>query len=178
MVGLLLLHFSNHLEVILRLSEALTLDLLDVAIGRLERILSSLDLRHLRIDVLLESLALHISRLILLLKSLGLGSNFLESSGVIIVILLKLLELSPLLEQSLRGSSALVFKNLLLLKISTLRSLNELVSVVLVSHLQVVEGVGQSLDLLLTLSEFSIELITVSLELFLLLSCFDDKVSL
>ena len=178
MVGLLLLHFSNHLEVILRLSEALTLDLLDVAIGRLERILSSLDLRHLRIDVLLESLALHISRLILLLKSLGLGSNFLESSGVIIVILLKLLELSPLLEQSLRGSSALVFKNLLLLKISTLRSLNELVSVVLVSHLQVVEGVGQSLDLLLALSEFSIELITVSLELFLLLSCFDDKVSL
>ena len=108
MVGLLLLHISNNLEVILRLSEALTLDLLDVAIGRLERILSSLDLLHLRIDVLLESLSLHVGRLILLLQRLGLGPDFLESSGVIIVVFLKLLELSSLLEQSLRGSSALV----------------------------------------------------------------------
>jgi len=72
----------------------------------------------------------------------------------------------------------LIFKDLLFLKVSTLCSLDELVSIVFVSHLKMIKSVSQSLDFLLTLSQFSIKLITISLKLLLLLSSLDDKVSL
>jgi len=178
MVRLLLLNVSDDFVIIFRISEAFTLDLLNVAICSLERILRSLDLRHLSIDILLESITLHVCGLVLLLKRLRLGSDFLETSGIIIVVFLKLLELSSLLKESFRSSSTLIFKDLLFLKVSTLCSLDELVPIVFVSHLKVIKSVSQSLDFLLTLSQFSIKLITISLKLFLLLSSLDDKVSL
>jgi len=178
MVRLLLLNVSDDFVIIFRISEAFTLDLLNVAICSLERVLRSLDLRHLSIDVLLESITLHVCGLVLLLKRLRLGSDFLETSGIIIVVFLKLLELSSLLKESFRSSSTLIFKDLLFLKVSTLCSLDELVSIVFVSHLKMIKSVSQSLDFLLTLSQFSIKLITISLKLFLLLSSLDDKVSL
>lgn len=178
MVRLLLLNVSDDFVIIFGISEAFTLDLLNVAICSLERILRSLDLRHLSIDVLLESITLHVCGLVLLLKRLRLGSDFLETSGIIIVVFLKLLELSSLLKESFRSSSTLIFKDLLFLKVSTLCSLDELVSIVFVSHLKMIKSVSQSLDFLLTLSQFSIKLITISLKLLLLLSSLDDKVSL
>jgi len=178
MVRLLLLNISDDFVIIFRISEAFTLDLLNVAICSLERILRSLDLRHLSIDILLESITLHVCGLVLLLKRLRLGSDFLETSGIIIVVFLKLLELSSLLKESFRSSSTLIFKDLLFLKVSTLCSLDELVSIVFVSHLKMIKSVSQSLDFLLTLSQFSIKLITISLKLLLLLSSLDDKVSL
>jgi len=178
MVRLLLLNVSDDFVIIFRISEAFTLDLLNVAICSLERVLRSLDLRHLSIDVLLESITLHVCGLVLLLKRLRLGSDFLETSGIIIVVFLKLLELSSLLKESFRSSSTLIFKDLLFLKVSTLCSLDELVSIVFVSHLKMIKSVSQSLDFLLTLSQFSIKLITISLKLLLLLSSLDDKVSL
>lgn len=178
MVRLLLLNVSDDFVIIFGISEAFTLDLLNVAICSLERVLRSLDLRHLSIDVLLESITLHVCGLVLLLKRLRLGSDFLETSGIIIVVFLKLLELSSLLKESFRSSSTLIFKDLLFLKVSTLCSLDELVSIVFVSHLKMIKSVSQSLDFLLTLSQFSIKLITISLKLLLLLSSLDDKVSL
>jgi len=178
MVRLLLLNVSDDFVIIFRISEAFTLDLLNVAICSLERVLRSLDLRHLSIDVLLESITLHVCGLVLLLKRLRLGSDFLETSGIIVVVFLKLLELSSLLKESFRSSSTLIFKDLLFLKVSTLCSLDELVSIVFVSHLKMIKSVSQSLDFLLTLSQFSIKLITISLKLLLLLSSLDDKVSL
>jgi len=178
MVRLLLLNVSDDFVIIFGISEAFTLDLLNVAICSLERILRSLDLRHLSIDILLESITLHVCGLVLLLKRLRLGSDFLETSGIIIVVFLKLLELSSLLKESFRSSSTLIFKDLLFLKVSTLCSLDELVSIVFVSHLKMIKSVSQSLDFLLTLSQFSIKLITISLKLLLLLSSLDDKVSL
>lgn len=178
MVRLLLLNVSDDFVIIFGISEAFTLDLLNVAICSLERVLRSLDLRHLSINVLLESITLHVCCLVLLLKRLRLGSDFLETSGIIIVVFLKLLELSSLLKESFRSSSTLIFKDLLFLKVSTLCSLDELVSIVFVSHLKMIKSVSQSLDFLLTLSQFSIKLITISLKLLLLLSSLDDKVSL
>jgi len=178
MVRLLLLNVSDDFVIIFGISEAFTLDLLNVAICSLERVLRSLDLRHLSIDVLLESITLHVCGLVLLLKRLRLGSDFLETSGIIVVVFLKLLELSSLLKESFRSSSTLIFKDLLFLKVSTLCSLDELVSIVFVSHLKMIKSVSQSLDFLLTLSQFSIKLITISLKLLLLLSSLDDKVSL
>lgn len=178
MVRLLLLNVSDDFVIIFGIPEAFTLDLLNVAICSLERVLRSLDLRHLSIDVLLESITLHVCGLVLLLKRLRLGSDFLETSGIIVVVFLKLLELSSLLKESFRSSSTLIFKDLLFLKVSTLCSLDELVSIVFVSHLKMIKSVSQSLDFLLTLSQFSIKLITISLKLFLLLSSLDDKVSL
>lgn len=53
-------------------------------------------------------------------------------------VLLQLLQLSPLLEQGLRRSPALVLKNLLPLQVRAFRALHELVSVVLVPNLKVV----------------------------------------
>lgn len=178
MVRLLLLNVSDDFVIIFGISEAFTLDLLNVAICSLERVLRSLDLRHLSIDVLLESITLHVCGLVLLLKRLRLGSDFLETSGIIVVVFLKLLELSSLLKESFRSSSTLIFKDLLFLKVSTLCSLDELVPIVFVSHLKMIKSVSQSLDFLLTLSQFSIKLITISLKLLLLLSSLDDKVSL
>jgi len=63
----------------------------------------------------------------------------------------------------------LIFQDLLFLKICTFGSLDELVSVVFISHFQMVKSVGEGFDLLLTLSELTIELVTISLELFFLL---------
>lgn len=90
----------------------------------------------------------------------------------------QLLKLSLLAEESLSGGSVLVVKDLLALKISTLSAEHELVTVVLVPHLQVRKCVQKSLDLLLALLDLAIELITVSLKFFLVLGSLDDIVGL
>jgi len=72
----------------------------------------------------------------------------------------------------------LFFENLFLLKISSFSTLLELVPVFLIPVLEMLQSIGECLELLLTLSDLAIELITVSLELLFLLSCFDDIVSL
>lgn len=178
MIGLLLLNISDDFVIIFRFTEAFTLDLLNVAISSLERILRSLNFGHLSVNILLESITLHIRSLILLLERLRLGTNFLKTSSIIIVVFLKLLELSSLLKESFRSSTALILKNLLFLEIGTLSSLDKLISVVFISHLKMIKSVSQSLDFLFTFSQFAIKLITISLKLLLLLSSFDNKVSL
>ena len=101
-----------------------------------------------------------------------------QSPRVLLVVFLDLLQVSSLLEQGLTRSSALVLQDLLLLQVCSLRSLHELVSVVLVPHLQVVEGVQQGFDFLFALSDLPVQFISVSLEFFLFLSRLDDIVSL
>ena len=93
-------------------------------------------------------------------------------------VLLELLKLSALFEKSLRGASALVLEDLFALEISALGPLHEFVPVVLVSDLQVVKSVCQSLDFLLALTNLAIELVTKPLELFLLLRSLDHEVGL
>ena len=104
--------------------------------------------------------------------------RFDELSGIIVVIALQLLQLTSLLEQCLRGSTALILQNLLLLEVGTLCALDELVTVILVPHLQVVQSIAKSLNLFFTFTQLLIQFVTVSLELFLLLSSLDDEVSL
>jgi len=101
-----------------------------------------------------------------------------DLAGSRLEVLLQLLELSTLLKEGFGGSTALVLKDLLAFQVSTLGSLHEFVSIVLVSDLQVVECVGKSFDLLLTLADFPVKLVTVALELLFFLSSFDYKVSL
>jgi hypothetical protein len=72
----------------------------------------------------------------------------------------------------------LVFQDLLFFKVGTLGSLLKLIAVVLVTHLQMVQSVGKSLDLFFTLSDLTIKFITISLKFFLLLGCFDHIVGL
>jgi hypothetical protein len=74
--------------------------------------------------------------------------------------------------------AALVFKNLLALKVGTIGSLLELTSVVIISDLQVAQGVVKSLNFLFALSDFAIKFITVALKLFFLLCCLNYEVSL
>ena len=88
------------------------------------------------------------------------------------------MELTSLAEQVLGGSSALVFEDLLAIKVGTLSSLHELISVVLVPQFKVVQCVDQGLELLLTLADLAVKLVTITLELFFLLSGLDDIVSL
>ena len=141
-------------------------------------LLDHLNLVHVHLDVLLEPLFLDLGCLVLLLVGLRLVSDFHQLSGIVVIVLLKLLELSTLLEEGLRSSSTLVFQDLLLFKISTLCSLNELVSVVLVPHLEMVKSVAQSLNLFFALPQLAIKLIAVPLQFFLLLSGLDDIVCL
>lgn len=72
----------------------------------------------------------------------------------------------------------MIFQDLLLLQVSSLSALDEFVTVVFITHFQVVEGVYQGFDFLLAFSKFAVEFVTVSLELFLLLGCLDDIVCL
>lgn len=110
--------------------------------------------------------------------SLLLGADFHKLTSVVIEVSLELLELTTLFEQSFGSGSALILEDLLFLEVSSLGSADEFVSVVLIPHLQVVQSVCQSLDFLLTLAELSVELVSVPLQLFLLLSSFDYVVSL
>jgi hypothetical protein len=88
------------------------------------------------------------------------------------------LQFTSLAEEVLRSSSALVFEDLLAVKVGTFSSLHELISVVLVPKLEMVEGVDQGLEFLLTLADLAIEFVTITLELFLLLSGLDHVISL
>ena len=67
---------------------------------------------------------------------------------------------------------------MLALKVGTLSTTLELVTIVLVAHLQMIKRVQQSLDFLLTLLDLAVKFITITLQLFLLLRCLDDIVSL
>ena len=104
--------------------------------------------------------------------------DFHESAGVLIVVLLQLLQLTAFLKQGLTRCTALILKDLLLFEVGPLGTLLELVTVVLVTHLQVIEGVGECLDLFLALADLAIELISIALELFLLLGGLDHIVGL
>ena len=177
MVHLVLLDLAVDLDILEALIE-IFLDLLHIVVAGALGLLGLVKFRHLLLNVAHEALILKLSGFVLPLQLLRLRSVLHELSGIIVVIALELLQLTSLLEQCLRGSTALVLKNLFLLEISSLGALHELVAIVLVSHLKVVEGVGQRLDLLLTFSKLSIEFVTVSLELFFLLSGFDDIVGL
>ena len=93
-------------------------------------------------------------------------------------VLLQLAHVTPLSEQSFGGRAELVLKDLFALKIGSLSTLHELVAIILVTNFQVIKSVEQSFDLLLTLLDLAIELISVPLKLFFLLGSFDDIISL
>ena len=173
-----LLNFSEDLEVLLGVLEVLATDAADIIELSLEGLLSTRNLLHLVSDLLLDSISLIIHVIGLLRELLLLGLDLHESASILIVVLLKLLQLTALLEEGLRCGTALVFQDLLLFKIGTLGSLLELVAVVLVTHLQMIQSVGKGLDLFFTLSDLAIKLVTIPLELFLLLGCFDHIVGL
>lgn len=174
----MLLELAIDFEVLPHLFETFALDLLHVAIACLERLISPLQLLSLLLDILVEAIIFHLRLLILTLQGLGLGLVLHQLTGIVIVVLLQFLKLPSLLEQSLRGSTALILQDLLLFEVCTFGSLHELVSVVLVSHFQVIKSIGECLDLFLAFSQLAIKLITVSLQLFLFLGCFDDIVGL
>jgi hypothetical protein len=173
-----LLYVRKDLDHLCRLFKVASNDSRDVPEFGVIRLVSSLDLGLLVLDLPVKLILNHIDLLSLLLQSLLSGLLLHKSPGVIIIVMLELLELSPLLEEGLRSGTALIFKDLLLLKIGSFGSRNELISVVLVSHLEMVKGVSEGSDLLLTFPNLAIQFISLPLELFLLLSGFDDIVSL
>ena len=135
------------------------------------------DIIKLRISILSGSLDLQTQILELLLYLLVLLANFLSTTLQIVLlvsdlhnftrssfkILLKLLELTTLLEKSLGCSSALVFKNLLTLKICTFSSLHKLITVIFVSHFKMIQSVCQRFYFFFTLTNFAIKLVSISL---------------
>ena len=108
------------------------------------------------------------------LELLALSPDFIKLLLRSIEVSVELLKLSLLAEEVLSGVSVLVIQDLLSLEVSSLGTEKELVTVVLVSHLQVGQSVKKSLDFLLALLDLAIELITITLKLFLMLSSLDD----
>jgi hypothetical protein len=178
MLILQLLNLGENFEVLLGVFEILSTDASHIVKLSLKRLLSTRHLLDLIANFFLDPFSLVILVLSLSLELLLLSLDLHESAGILIVVFLQLLQLSTLLEQGLTGGSALILQDLLLLKVGSLRALLELVAVILVTHLQVVERVRQSLDLLLALADLTIELVTIALEFFFLLSSLDDIVSL
>ena len=115
---------------------------------------------------------------ILLLNIILLSSNIVKLSLCCIKVSCQLLQISLLSEECFCGSSILVIQNLFSLKISSLSTLHELVTIVLISNLQVRQSIKKSLDLLLTFLYFTIKLISLSLKFFFDLLTLDDIVSL
>ena len=173
-----LFNLCENLEILLSIFKLLSLLGDDIIELGLETLLCPIDLLELFIDLLLNAVPLIVLVLGLLVQLLLPGLDLHESAGVLIVVLLQLLQLTTLLKQGLTGCTALVLQDLLLFEVRTLRTLLELVTVVLVTHLQVVESVREGLDFLLALADFAIELVTVALELFLFLGGLDHIVGL
>jgi len=178
-VGVLFtLNLSEHYEILGRVIEALSTHRSHVVQARLLALLGSVqvlsDLLQLLLNLLLylHILFVFTGDLLLLVPDL----NQLHRSGL--EVLLKLSHVAALPEQSLRGSSELVFQNLFALQVCTLGALHELVAVVFVADLEVVECVQQGLDFLLTLLDLAVQFVTVSLQLLLLLGGFDNIVGL
>ena len=152
MISLHILNCCLDFHIFNRIVKLTSSYLFDIVIWCLIGLLSPLDLAHLSFNILLESLFLHLCCLILLLQSLGLCSDFHKSTSIIIIIFMKLLKFSSLLKECFWGSSTLVFEYLLLFKISTFGSLNKFVSIILISHFEMVKSVGQSLNFFFTFS--------------------------
>lgn len=140
MVSLVLLDLPVNLEVLQAVVEIFH-HLLNIVVAGALTLLSLLQLGHLLLDVTLEALTLQARCFVLAAQLLGLRAVLHELAGVIVVVALELLELAPLLEESLRGSTTLVLQDLLFLKVSSLGTLNEFVAVVLVTHLKVIKSV-------------------------------------
>lgn len=173
-----LFNLSENLEVLLGIFKLLSLDSNDIIKLALQRLLSSVDLLELFIDFLLNAVSLVALILSLLVQLLLSSLDLHESAGILIVVLLQLLQLTALLKQGLTSRTALILKDLLLFEVGTLSALLELVTVVLVTHLEMVEGVSECLDFFLALADLAIELITITLELFLLLGGLNHIVGL
>jgi hypothetical protein len=173
-----LFNLSENLEVLLGIFKLLSLLSDDIIELALQRLLSSVDFLELLINFLLNAIPLVALILSLLVQLLLSSLDLHESAGVLIVVLLQLLQLAALLKQGLTGCTALILKDLLLFEVGPLGTLLELVTVVLVTHLQVVERVRECLDLFLALADLAIELISITLELFLLLGSLDHIVGL
>ena len=90
----------------------------------------------------------------------------------------QLLQISLLSEEGFSSCSILVIQDLLSLQISSLSTLSELISVVLVSDLQMGKCIQERLNFFLALLHFSIKLISLSLKLLLDLLALDNIVCL
>ena len=156
MIGLLLFKNGHNLKVLGTFFKSFTLDLFNIIHSRMVWCLSSLNLGVLSIYILLESLFFHLSCLVLFLKSLRFSSDFHQLTGIIIIIFLQFLQFSSLLEQSFRGSSALIFKNLFFLEISSFSSLYKFITIVLISHFKMIQSIDQSFNFFFTFSKFSV----------------------
>ena len=173
-----LFNFSENLEVLLGVLKLLTLLSNYIVELALKRFLSSVDLVKLLIDFLLNAVSLVVLVLSLLVKLLLSSLNLHESACILIIVFLQLLQFTALLKQSFTCCTALILKNLLLFEVCTLSTLLELITVVLVTHLEVVKCVGESFDFFLAFADLAIKLITITLEFFLLLGCLNHIVGL
>jgi hypothetical protein len=88
---------------------------------------------------------------------------FHQLTGSSIEVRLHLLEVTTFAEQVLGSSSALIFEDLFTVEVCTFGSLHELVSVVLVSEFEMIKSVNQGFKFFFTLSNLSIQLVTISL---------------
>jgi hypothetical protein len=176
LLGALIL--SEDLKVFMRGIETFTLNSTDVVkfsvSGSGDSVNLLVSIAEISVDILVDLGGFIVAPL----SEVALIADFHQLAGSSIEVGLHLLQFTSLSEEVLGGSSALVFEDLLAVKVGTFSSLHELISVVLVPKLEMVEGVDQGLELFLTLADLAIELVTITLEFFLLLSGLDNVVSL
>lgn len=178
MLILHLLSFTHDLTECRLLLEVLSNHRHDIVQFSVTSLLSSLVLLLKLTKILLDTLR-HLSNFAcLLVKLVLLSANFHHLLATGLKLTLNLLQVSTFFEQVLGRVSTLILKNLLPFKISTVGTLLELATVVIIPDLQVSQRVVQSLDFFLALADFAVELITVPLQLLFFLSGFDNVVSL
>ncbi len=158
-----LLNLSKDFVVFLSVFKVSTFNRPHIIKLRLQRFLCSLNFVHLLSHFLIKSLSLHALFISLFVEFLLLCLESHKSAGVLIIVFLEFLKLTSLLEKSFTSSTALILKNLFLLNISTLGSLLEFVTIVLITHFQMVKSVGKGLNLFFALTDFSIKFITIAL---------------
>lgn len=178
MIGLLLFNLSHCLNILNGFFETISSNLFNIISTCLHWLCCFLKSIGLCTNILGELLLIFLSCFILnfdVVRSLFYVEKL---TVIVIVVLLKLLEFSSLFEKGFWCCTTLIFKNLFLLNISTLSTLDEFVSIIFVSHFQMVKSICQSLDFLFAFTKFSIKLITISLEFFFFLGSLNNIVSL
>ena len=83
-------------------------------------------------------------------------ANVDKLKGIGLELLLELAHVTSLAEEGLGGGTELILKDLFAFQIGTFGALHELITIVLVTDLEVVEGVEERLDLLLTLLDLAV----------------------
>jgi len=175
---LLLLDFCHYLEVNALVFKAIAPDLPHVVQLGLVGLFGPLIFNSKVLKLSLNLLICLVNFLTFAVLFILLSSDLHQLTSGSVVTALQGLQISPFLKQGLRCSSALLLKDMLAVQVGTFSSLHKLVSVVLISDLEMLQGVVESLYFLFALANLAVKFISKSLQFFLLLTSLYNVVSL